>query len=213
MPIKVKHGAVGALGRAAVSAGQAAASQMQASRDIQLTSMAMAAQSRTWEIEARGREGAYNRAAAGREGEANRAFALQRAALSRPAGGGNLAERQQLNRAVADAKASGIYTPIQLAQMQIAANSGDKVMFRGIASKVEEPSARRQELQQQAIASGASAQKNIDVLQRRLGEVKERISRYRPGMTATIPPAPFADKGNTAVGQPAWIEFSPASII
>ena len=174
MPIKIKYGAVGALGRAAVSAGRAAASQMQASRDIQITSMALAAQSQKWQIEAREREGL-----------ANRAFAMQQAAAKsigarRPATGDALAERQQLRRSAAEAKASGIYTPVQVRQMEIFADLGDATGFRGIASRVEKPSSRRTELQKQAIASGTSAQKNIDVLQRRLGEVKERISRYSP---------------------------------
>ena len=170
MPIKIKYTPVGALGQAAVSAGRAAASQMQASRDIQLTSMAMAAQSQKWQIEAREREGL-----------ANRAFAMQRAASTgvarRPVTGDALAERQQLNRAVADAKATGAYTPVQLAQMQIAANLGDKVAFRGIMSKVEEPSARRQELGKQAVTVEAIANKGIGVIQRRIDALNKQMEK------------------------------------
>lgn len=175
MPIVVRHTPVGAIGRAAVAAGRAAASQIQASRDIQLTSMAMAAQSQAWQIEARGRERV-----------ADRAFAMQQAASAQrakrqPVAGDALAERKSLNRAVTDAKATGLYTPAQLAQMQIAANMGDKVMLRGIASKIEEPTARREELRVQAMVMGEIAQKNTDVLQRRLDEVNKRIStKYSP---------------------------------
>ena len=171
MPSVVRHTPVGALSRAAVSAGRAQASQAQAARDIQLTSMAMAAQSRRWGIEAKEREGL-----------ASRAFAMQQAASAqmarrRPVKGDALAERQQLNRAVADAKATGAYTPVQLAQMQIAANLGDKVAFRSIMSRVEEPSARRQELGKQAVAVGEIAQKNIDVIRRRVEALNKQMAK------------------------------------
>ncbi|MCK5611417.1 hypothetical protein KAR91_56625 [Candidatus Pacearchaeota archaeon] len=146
MPIRIKYGAVGALGRAAVSAGRAQASQAQASRDIQLTSMAMAAQSRTWEIEARGRERV-----------ADRAFAMQRAASTgvarRPATGDALAERQQLKQAAIDAIGTGVYTPIQERQMTIFANLGDKVGLRGVIGSPPEPSSKQRGLieQEQAV--------------------------------------------------------------
>ena len=169
MPIVVRHTPVGALGRAAVMAGQAQASQLQASRDIQLTSLAMAARS---QAEAR----------LDRNYQSDRAFAKQQAATSprarrQPETDDALAERQQLNRAVADAKATGAYTPVQLAQMQIAANLGDKVAFRGIMSKVEEPSARRQELGKQAVTVEAIANKGIGVIQRRIDALNKQMEK------------------------------------
>ena len=178
MPIKIKYGAVGALGRAAVSAGRAAASQMQASRDIQITSMALAAQSQKWQIEAREREGL-----------ANRAFAMQQAASSqiarRPVTGDALTERQQLDRAVADAKATGAYTPVQLARLQIAANLGDKVMFRSIAGKVEKlpvtrETARRRELTAQTIAIEEKKQALLEPRYKELVGIEAELSKRYP---------------------------------
>lgn len=171
MPIVVRHTPVGAISRAAVMAGQARGRQLQASRDIQLTSMALAAQSQRFAIEARERERA-----------ADRAFAIQRAATAqmakrRPVTGDALARRQQLRQATKEAEASGAYTPIQLRQMKIFADLGDPVGFRSIAGRVEQPSARRQELQRQAVAVGEIAQKNIDVVQRRIDAISTRLGK------------------------------------
>lgn len=132
--------------------------------------MALAAQSQAWQIDAREREGA-----------ANRAFAMQRAASTgiarRPATGDALVERQGLNRAVADAKATGLYTPAQLARLQIAANMGDTTGVRGLLSKVDKPSARREELGKQAVTVGEIAQKNIDVIQRRFEALNKQMEK------------------------------------
>lgn len=180
MPIKVKHGAVGALGRAAVSAGQAKASQMQASRDIQITSMALAAQSQKWQIESREREGL-----------ANRAFAMQQAASKsiaarRPATGDALAKRQQLNRAVADAEKTGIYSSRQIKQMGIFANMGDVSGVRSILARREEKppvtreTARRRELTAQTIAIEEKKQALLEPRYKELVGIEAELSKRYP---------------------------------
>ncbi len=175
MPIKVKHGAVGALGRAAVSAGQAAASQMQASRDIQITSMALAAQSQKWQIEAREREGM-----------ANRAFALQRAAATGIARRQPTDTKQQLGRTVSEAIKSGFYTPRQQKQLKMFADLGDDVGVRSILARREErlpvtrETARRQELTAQAIAIEEKKQALLEPRYKELVDIEAELSKRYP---------------------------------
>ncbi len=177
MPFVIRHTPVGVLGRLAVKAGQARGQQLQMGRDLQLTSMALAAQSR-----------AEQTAAASR----NRAFALQRAganefARQRPAKPETIDQRRFLNKAVAEANAAGIYEPNQIKQAEIFANLGDTESVRKILGKLPQPTERRRELQTQADVVGAIAQKNIDVVQRRLDSVTDTLNeRFNPGMQKVL---------------------------
>lgn len=179
MPITVRHTPVGAIGRAAVAAGRARGSQLQAERDIQLTSIALAVQSQRWAIESREREGA-----------ADRAFAMQQAAAAqmarrRPVTGDALAGRQQLRRTVTEAKATGIYSPVQIKQMELFSSLGDVSGMRSILGRVEKPlvlreTARRRELTAQTTAIEEKKQALLEPQYRELADIEAELSKRYP---------------------------------
>lgn len=180
MPITVRHTPVGALGQAALAAGQARAAQMQASRDFQLTSMAASAQHQA---------AARQQAAGISERAREHAFSLQRAAATqmvrqRPATPATLDQRQKLQKTVSEAKAAGIYDPMQIKQMQIFADIGDESAVRSILGRLPEPSAKRptarqKELTRQMGAFSDITQKTLAPIQQELASINSQISaRY-----------------------------------
>jgi hypothetical protein len=167
MPITVRQALAGPLGRLAIRAGEVRGQQIQAARDIQLTSIAAAAQSRAWEIDAAAR---------------NRAFALQRAgaaqiAKQREVEPDTRAQRQRLQKFVSEAEEAGIYEPAQLKQMQIFANLGDAAAVRSIAGKLSQPTVRRRELQQQLEAVTETGRSGVSKIQRQLDTVNNQWNK------------------------------------
>ena len=183
MPIVVKHSPVGALGQLAVSAGQARGAQIRADQDLQFTSMALAARDRSAQI-----------GMAARDRASEQAFRFQQAASTQ------IAKRQavspdtrdlqlRLQRTVKEAQTSGIYTPVQLKQMQIKANMGDE---RGLASFIgREPTAprapvrtaRRRELDERLEVHTKLREKKIAPLRKQL-EFLEGLFGRRLGPNA-----------------------------
>jgi len=173
MPITVRQAIPGALGRLAVMAGQARGQQLQASRDIQFTQMALAAQ---------------DRAAARQEAASNRAFAMQRAAATqmakqRPVTPDLQERRRKLRQFVSEATAADIYDPRQIKQMQIFADLGDKKAVESIASELPPVSVRRQEIQQQLKAVTKMGQRDVSAIQQQLAAVNEQLGqKFDPSM-------------------------------
>ena len=171
MAITVKHTPVGALGRLAVQAGQARGQQVRMSRDIQLTQIAMAAEDRV--------------AAIGMAAQ-DRSFALQQAAATqmakkRPITREDRSRKQELRRAVSQAKTAGVYTPAQIKQMQIFADMGDAGAVRSILGKLDRPSARRVEIQEQLGALEEFSRGDIAGVQPQLNEINKQLSlRFTP---------------------------------
>ena len=180
MPIIVSHTPVGALGRAALLAGQAQASQLQAGRDIQLTSMAMAARNQAAQIAASERMQAAQIAAS--ERAQDRTFALQQAngaamARQRPTEPSAQAQQQKLRRAVSEAEESGAYEPMQIKQMRIFANMNDEQAVRSLLGRLPELPARQQEMERQTktlnqitAARTAPLTKQLDTIMATLGK-------------------------------------------
>lgn len=172
MPIIVKQTPVGVLGRLAVMAGQARGRQLQAARDIQFTSMALAAQDRAAQIGLAAQD---------------RAFALQRAgaaqiARQRPVAPDVRTRRRELQRFVSEAKTAGIYDPRQIKQAELFAKVGDPraMEILGKLPKLPakmKPSPRRRELGEQAKEvvklrnrAFAAWQQQFDALNEQLGK-------------------------------------------
>ncbi len=167
MPITVRHTPVGAIGRVAVQAGQAQAQQLQMGRDIQFTSIALAAQSRADQIKMAAQD---------------RSFALQQAAVDqierqRPAKPDVRAKRQKLRRVVSEADAAGIYTPIQIKQMRLQASLGDEAGLRSTLGKVPQVSVRRRELNQQTVAVRDLRDRTTSALQKQIATITEKLGK------------------------------------
>ncbi len=187
MPIIVRQALAGTLGQLAVRAGQVRGQQLQMDRDIQLTSIALAAQDRMT---------AMSTAAQDRD----RTFALQRAAATqmarqRPAEPETLKRRIDLQKFVSEAEETGIYESSQIKQAQIFADIGDEKSVRAIFGKLPEPTA----LQQQFKAVTEIGQTETEELQRQLDALNirlekrftpgtQRLLRERPAYMATIAP-------------------------
>ena len=156
MPITVRHGAVGALGQLAVQAGQARGQEIRLGRGIQLSNMIFASGER-------GADVAANRA----EKEADRAFALQRAGAAQIARQSNEPDatlhRQKLRQTVDEAKASGIFDPRQIKQMQIFADLGDDQAIRSLLAQppTQTQAARATSAAKQAEAERLGLQKAV----------------------------------------------------
>ena len=185
MPITIRHGPVRALGRLAILAGRAQGQQIRISRDMQITNMALAAQDRA----------AALGAAATRD--RSRDFAIQEAAAARIAKQRpariDMKQRQQLRRTISQAKASGIYRPEQIKQMQIFADLGDVSGLRTTLGALPKPlaeikpSAKQKELIRQSQALGEVTQQVIMPLQQELAEINRQIStRYEESATQQI---------------------------
>lgn len=185
MPITIKHGAVGTLGRLAVRAGQVRGQQLKMSRDIQLMGMVMASQER------------------GADAAAKRAFRFQEAGAAQvarqPAEPDTLALRQKLRRFVSEAKASKIYDPAQIKQMEIFAKIGDEKAVRSIAGRLPQATVRRQELQNQMGAlekitgqSISAIKQQLDIINEQLGKQftpgTQRLLRERPDFMTSVSP-------------------------
>ncbi len=173
MPITVRHTPVGTLGRLATMAGQARGSQIQADRDLQLTSLAMAAQDRSAQIGLAAR---------------NRTFGLQRAAATQVArqrsGDADFQkQRRSLQQFVSEADEAGIYTKAQIKQAGLFADLGDDRTVRGILSRISEPSAQRKELTEQRKALTELEKGAVGELQKQLDTVSKTLGqRYTPGI-------------------------------
>ncbi len=178
MPITIKHGAVGTLGRLAVQAGQARGQQLQAGRDIQITNMALAAQDRTTQM-----------GLAARDRASERAFRFQAAgarqyAERQPAEPSAQALRGQLKRTVTDAKESGIYTPVQIRQMGIFADLGDEAGLKNLLGRVikpatkEKPTAEARKLSRQSEALHVLTGEALDSQQRELDKINAQIFEF-----------------------------------
>ena len=192
MPITVRQAIPGVLGRLAVKAGQARGQQLRMGRDIQLASIAMAAQTRAWDIDAADRA---------------QTFALQRAgaaqiARQRPVAPDIREQQQKLRQFVSKAEKTGIYDPRQIKQARIYADLGDVSAVRSILGKLPEvakPTSRQRELQRQTTAITKIGENEIsklqeqrDVINKRLGTQFtpgiQQLLRERPEFMATVSP-------------------------
>lgn len=162
MPIIVKHGATGTLGRIAVQAGQARGRQLQAGRDIQITSMALDAQDRATQMGLAAR---------------NQPFRFQRAGAAQmeKRQPDPLMQRRKLRRFVSEAKAAGIYDPVQIKQMQLFADLGDEGAVRSLAARITPETARRQELLSQQKALGEMTRSSVGEIQQQLDAVNKKL--------------------------------------
>lgn len=186
MPITVKHTPVGSLGRLALAAGQAQGRQLQAARDLQLTSIALAAE---------------NRVAPLRRATGDRAFALQRAgaaqvARERP---DTLIQQKRLLRSVAEAKTAGIYEPAQISRMEILANLGDEKGVMSLLRTASQPTLRRRRIQEELTAVDDLQRSNVAQVQEQLDVVNNRLGqRFLPETQQFLRENPrFADEETT----------------
>jgi len=188
MPITVRHGAVGALGQLAVQAGQARGQEIRLGRGIQLSNMIFASGER-------GADVAANRA----EKEADRAFALQRAGAAQIARQSNEPDatlhRQKLRQTVDEAKASGIFDPRQIKQMQIFADLGDD---QAIRSLLAQPPTQTQAARATSAAKQAEAERLG--LQKAVSDAAKQAEAERLGLQKAV-----SDAEQTGA-------FSPAAI-
>ena len=170
MPIVVKQSPVGIIGQLSVMAGQARGQQLRADRDLQFTSMALAAEDRAAQIGMAAHD---------------RLFAIQQAgaaqiARQRPATPDTRAKQGDLQQFVSEARSSGIYSPAQIKQAGIFAKLGDAGSVRSILSKLPTPAqapavpAAEQERQRQLRAVTNLRDQNIKALTAQFDKLGEK---------------------------------------